>query len=77
MYLPLSSRKLSIVSASILILGSIFFAVLAKFGSNLLDKVEDLEHRAIGTRKAAVGERKPEVCNEDTLAQDETLHAII
>lgn len=38
-----SSSKLSIVSGSILVLGSVFFAVLAKIGAHLLDDVEQQE----------------------------------
>lgn len=54
-----SPLELSIVSASILVLGSVFFAALARVGSTLLDKVEQLEqckHTEACKEDANVGE---------------------
>lgn len=50
-----SFRELSILSGLILVLGSVFFAYLAKSGSNLLDRVEQREGLVKG---ATQGERK-------------------
>ena len=65
-----SFRELSSLSGLILVLGSVFFAYLAKSGSNLLDKVEQRERLVKGTTQ---GERKVDaeielgVCREASI----------
>ncbi|CAN0234610.1 unnamed protein product [Ascophyllum nodosum] len=65
--------ELSIVSASILIVGSFIFAALAKSGAHLLKRVEWLEKQSTDVSKAVVPRKDIEACKEDDTADKEVV----
>ncbi|CAN0447101.1 unnamed protein product [Ascophyllum nodosum] len=67
--------ELSIVSASILILGSLLFAALAKSGAYILERVEWLEQQSTEASKAAGPQKDLEACKEDDVADEEAVAA--
>ena len=64
------------MSAAILIVGSIFFAALAKFGANLLEKVERLEQNSPEDGSAVGPKEDNEESKKNIKADEEALAAI-